>query len=77
MVLTALTSSSRFYHYSFVARILGTEGYDIVASIFVFSNFFGFVINPSFRVSIVHYVSVYSGSGKEYTPIIAGFLAYT
>ena len=60
----------------FVARILGPEGYGVVASIFVFSNLFGFAIDPGFKGSIVRYVSVYSVSGKNYIPIIAGFLAY-
>ena len=58
----------------FVARIIGPEGYGVVASIFIFYDLFGFVIDPGFRGSIVRYISVYSGSGRDYIPIIAGFL---
>jgi len=60
----------------FVARILGPEGYGVVASIFVFSNLFSFIVDLGFSGSIVRYVSVYSGSGKKYIHIVAGFLAY-
>jgi len=60
----------------FVARVLGPEGYGVATSIFVFSNLFSFIVDLGFSGSIVRYVSVYSGSGKKCTHIIAGFLVY-
>jgi len=61
---------------AFVARILGPEGYGIASSIFVFSSVFSFILDPGFARSLIRYVSVYHGSGRDYYPLLAGYLFY-
>lgn len=60
----------------FVARILGPTGYGIVSSIFMFSSILSFVLDPGFTRSLIRYVSIYYGSGKDYSSLLTGYLFY-
>jgi len=71
-----IRSAVSFIVTAIVARILGPSGYGVATSIFVFAGLFSFAIDPGFGGSVVRYISVYSGSSKDYIPIVSGFLIY-
>ena len=60
----------------FIARILGPEGYGIIALASIFITLFNFIADLGFKNSVIRYISVYSGSRKDYICLVAGFLTY-
>ena len=74
--LQAIRAAISFTTAVVVARILGPERYGAAMSVVVFSLVFRLVLNPGFTLSAIRHISVYKGSGRDYTPLVAGYLLY-